>query len=171
MSVCSPLQGGYPSQVQGGTPSQVWLGGYPISSLGAVTQGTSLTRSGWGTPPALGWGIPLDLGQGTPPDLGWGTPPRPWMGYPPDLGQGNPPMIVSTWYVAGGMPLAFMQEDFLVTARHPKDGGRLYFQSVHTYGGGGTTSQVWVGGYPISGLSRGYPISGLGREVPHPRSR
>ena len=35
----------------------------------------------------------------------------------------------------------------MFTARHPKDGGRLYFQSVHTCGGGG--------GYYISGLGRG----------------
>ena len=37
---------------------------------------------------------------------------------------------------------------------HPKDDGRLYFQSVHTCGGGG---------YPISGPGRGrYPIPGPG---------
>ena len=46
---------------------------------------------------------------------------------------------------------------------------------------GGIPSQVWVGGYPISGLNGGgypisgldgggYPISGLGRGVPHLRS-
>ena len=98
--VCqSTLAGG------GGTPSQVWLGGYPM---------------GWGTPPDLrwstlpdlGWGTPPpDLGWGTPPpNLGWGTPPRPGTGYPP------PPSIASTCYgyAAGGMPLAFTQEDFLV---------------------------------------------------------
>ena len=46
---------------------------------------------------------------------------------------------------------------------HPKDDGRLYFHFVHTCRGGGTPSQVWVGGYPISGLGRGWG-------VPHPRS-
>ena len=61
---------------------------------------------------------------------------------------------------------------------HPKDDGRLYFQSVHTCGGGGgTPSQVWVGVYPISGLGRGvrHLRSGGVRHlrsggVPHPRS-
>ena len=28
---------------------------------------------------------------------------------------------------------------------------------------GGTPPQVWVGGYPVPGLGGGYPISGLGR--------
>ena len=73
---------------------------------------------------------------------------------------------------------------------HPKDDGRLYFQSVHTcrgvphlrsrypisgLGRGATPSQVGIGGYLISGLAR-YPISGLGGYpgqvlmvgVPHP---
>ena len=62
--------------------------------------------------------------MGYPPDLGWGTP-QPWMGYPrgpgmgypPNLGWDTPPPpgIGSTCYVAGGMPLAFTQEDFLVS--------------------------------------------------------
>ena len=53
---------------------------------------------------------------------------------------------------------------------HPKDDGRLYFQSVHTLGGG-TPYQV-RGGYPISGLGGGVPHlrSRLGWGVPHPRS-
>ena len=94
------------------------------------------SRPGWGTP--LGWGTlpparpglgtpppwdgvpPTNLGWGTPPPSrpGWGTPP-PWDGVPPTLGWGTPSptrqsSIASTCYAAGGMPLAFTQEDFLV---------------------------------------------------------
>ena len=39
-----------------------------------------------------------------------------------------------------------------ITARHPKDDGRLYFQSVHISGGGG--SQV-----PVSDLGGGSQVS------------
>ena len=113
-------QGGTPYQVWlGGTSSQVWPGGYPIPGLDWGYPGYPLlTRSGWGTLwPGLD-GIPPqtppdpsppDLGQGTPSDLGWGTP-RTWDGVP----HPPSPSIVSTSYVAGGMPLAFTQEDFLV---------------------------------------------------------
>ena len=34
----------------------------------------------------------------------------------------------------------------IITARHPKDDGRLYFQSVHISGGGGPRSQIFPGG-------------------------
>ena len=81
----------------------------------------------WGTPPDLRWGYPSRPGMGyTPPDLGWGNPPTPRpgtksppgpkTGYAPGPGTGYPPppSIASTWYAAGGMPLAFTQEDFLV---------------------------------------------------------
>ena len=40
---------------------------------------------------------------------------------------------------------------------------KVMFSLCPPFRGGGTPSQVWVGG--------GYPISGLGRGVPHPRSR
>ena len=50
----------------------------------------------------------------TPTDLGGGTqvwvPPRHGMGYPPT----RQISIASTCYMAGSMPLAFTQEDFLV---------------------------------------------------------
>ena len=46
---------------------------------------------------------------------------------------------------------------------HPKDDGRLYYQSVHTCGGGGTPSQVSVRGGTPSQVQVG--------GVPHPRSR
>ena len=92
--LCSTFGGG-----RGGTPSQVWLGGDTPSQvwLGGVPH----PRSTWGTPPDLGWGTSLDLGRGTPPELGWGNPPRQIS-------------VASTCYAAGGMPLAFTQEDFLV---------------------------------------------------------
>ena len=104
--------------------------------------GYPLTRSGWGTPqtwdgvppqtwdwvppwtwnqvppPDQGPGPPLDLGPGTPPDLGLGNPLDLGLGTPPtlDLGPGTPPptSTASTCYAAGGVPLAFTQEDFLV---------------------------------------------------------
>ena len=88
-------------------PSQVWMG-------------VPHPRSGW-------WGVL----QGTPPRTGWVPPPQPGLdGVPPPLrtGYGNPPpeldgvtpnsirqsSTASTCYSAGGMPLAFTQEDFLV---------------------------------------------------------
>ena len=108
----------------GGTPSQVWLGGpHPRSGLGGTPSQVGgvppLTRSGWGIPPDLEWGTPRPKlgyppGPGTgypppPPGPGTGYPPRPETGYPPpDLGY-PPPSTSSTWYMAGGMPLAFTQ--------------------------------------------------------------
>ena len=102
-----------PSQVwMGGTSSQVWTGVYPIL----------LTGVGWGTPsqvqtggtPSCWWGVP----QGTPIQDWIGYPPglrldgvppiQGWMGYPP-------PQSKAGCYVAGGVPLAFTQEDFLVS--------------------------------------------------------
>ena len=39
-----------------------------------------------------------------------------------------------------------MMQIILFTARHPKDDGRLYFQSVHiSRGGGGPRSQIFLG--------------------------
>ena len=123
----------------GGTPSQVWgvphpksgLGGYPIPGLvggvphlrsqgypgyppDQVWMGSPWTWDGvppktWDWVPPWTWDwvpIPPDLGPGTPLDLGPGTPwTWDWV---------LPPSIESTWYAAGGMPLAFTQEDFLV---------------------------------------------------------
>ena len=82
------LEGGTSSQVwTGGTPSQVWMGEYPIPGLD-------------------GGGYPRVPGLDRVP------PTQDWMGYPP------PPIrqsrIERTCYAAGGMPLAFTQEDFLV---------------------------------------------------------
>ena len=123
--------GGTPSQVWvGGTPSQVWLvGGTHLRSRGYPRNPPKPEMGyppdmGWGTPgPGTGtpqtwdgvpptpprhgtgspqtWGTPWDMGWGTPPDLRWGIPPKQIS-------------IASTCYTAGGMPLAFTQEDFLV---------------------------------------------------------
>ena len=116
----------------GGTPSQV-NGGVPQPSLddwGVIPGTLPQTWDGvppqtWhGVPPNLGCGIPWtwdrvpsrhgmgypwDLGWGTPLDMGWGTP-RTLDGVPPP----RQISIASTCYTAGGMPLAFTQEDFLV---------------------------------------------------------
>ena len=88
----------------GGTQSQVWSGGNPRSG-----QGGTHPRSGQWYPPMTrsGWGTPQDLGWGTPWTWDW-VPPRPGTGYPPSS------IARRTWYVVGNMPLAFMQEDFLV---------------------------------------------------------
>ena len=71
-------------------------GGYPIPSLG---RGVPHLRSGQGGYPISG------LGRGVPhPRSRWGGT------------HSTSPRIASTCYgyMAGGMPLAFMQEDFLV---------------------------------------------------------
>ena len=133
-----------PGLGRGGSPSQVWVGEYPISSrgvphprygwwggvpgeppdqvwmVGRGIQGTHLTRSGWwgggGYRPTRSgwWRVP-----GVPPNQVWmvrvGVPPNQvWMGggYPPPIRQSS---IASTCYVAGGLPLAFTQEDCLVS--------------------------------------------------------
>ena len=108
----SGLGGGTTSQVwAGGTPSQCWLGGYPIPGLGRG-EGVPHPRSGQG-----GTRVLPQTWNGVPPWTWDWVPPRPGMGYSPNLGRGIPPPtwdIASTCYAAGGMPLAFTQEDFLV---------------------------------------------------------
>ena len=121
----------------GGTPSQV--GGTPARSRWGTPQTWDGVPPvpGMGYPPDLGWGTPLDLGCGTPPDLGWGTPPDiRWgtpldlrWGTPLDLRWGTPPRqisIASTCYAAGGMPLAFTQEDFIVPILFQKREGYIF---------------------------------------------
>ena len=84
------------SRWEGGTPFQVWTGGTP-------------TITGWSTPP------PPSLG-GVPPHTitGWGTPTHTGWGKPPPPNPIRQSSIAGTCYTAGGMPLAFTQEDFLV---------------------------------------------------------
>ena len=97
-----PDGGGYPgqvqmripSQVQMGYPSQVQLGGYP----------SQVQR--WCTPhPKMGTPCP-EIGYPHRPDMGY---PHPEMEYP--LSRDG----MGTWYAEGGVPLAFTQENFLVS--------------------------------------------------------
>ena len=119
----------------GGTPARSWWwgvsqpgldgGGYPVLMVG----GSTPARSEWLGVPRVSPRPGLD-GGGTPSQVWmvggtWGNPPpsldgvpphHDWMGYPPPWLDEVPPStsIESTCYMAGGMPLAFMQEDFLV---------------------------------------------------------
>ena len=71
-------------------------------------------------PPSQTWdGVPTQTWDRVPPSpQTWnGVPPRHGTGYPPAHGTGYPPQTdqhSEHLYAAGGMPLAFMQEDFLV---------------------------------------------------------
>ena len=111
-------------------PDQVWMG-YPPDQ---VWMGYSPRTWDRVPPQDLGQGNPPRTWDGVPPDLGWGTPqtwdgvtsqtwdrvppaPRPGTGYhppPPDQVWIRQSSTASTCYVAGGVPLAFTQENFLV---------------------------------------------------------
>ena len=94
----------------GVTSSQVWGGGVP----GLGSRGVPHLRSR-GDPSQV-WGVP-HLRSGGVPHLRSGGVPHLRSGYPPPRWIS----IASSCYAAGGMPLAFTQEDFLVS---------LYFQSL-----------------------------------------
>ena len=107
----------------GGTPSQVWIGGTPSQVWTGM--GVPNHRSGWGVPrPRSGLGGEVfhpRSGQGGTPSqvwmggVPWGTPIQVWIvGVTPSPTPIRQSSIASTWYPAGGMPLAFTQEDFLV---------------------------------------------------------
>ena len=134
MSVCSHCGGG-------GTPSQVCPGGvpHPRSGRGYPISG----QGGWGTP--WTWdGVPPGPGMGYPPDLGRGTP-QTWDRVPPWTWDGVHPPQHSKHLICGRRYASCVHTGGLSCYRpHPKDDGRLYFQSVHT-------SQVRGGGYPIPG--------------------
>ena len=83
----------------GGSPSQVWTGGGNPSQV--QTGGTPSLVQTWGTP------LPWSRLDGVPPCPGLDGVPPP----PPIRRQISK---VSTCYTAGDVPLAFMQEDFLV---------------------------------------------------------
>ena len=103
------LNWGYPILLMGGTPSKISMGGeYPRVPPTQDWMGyPPLSRTGWATSPH--------------PDLGWGTPPvQDWM-YPLPPPVRRQISIESTCYVAGGMPLAFTQEDFLVQVSTTQD--------------------------------------------------
>ena len=121
-----PITGGYPGQVfmvEGylgypsarpghGTPSPPWDGVPPIIK---TWLGYPPPWDGLPPPPP-----PSRLNQGTPHHQDLARVPSAWDGVPPtpDVGWGTPPTrqssIASTCYAAGGMPLAFTHEDFLV---------------------------------------------------------
>ena len=99
-------EGGYPHPRSGWVvlpPSQVWTGGIPIPDLG---NGIAPSRVRMGGTPSQVMGYPPSWDGGT-------APPR----SGPKSGGGGFPnwySIACTWYTAGGMPLAFTQEDSLV---------------------------------------------------------
>ena len=121
-SLCSPFRGGIPSSWWEGVPcprsGQGWgvphpadrEGGYPFPGLNGGG-GYPIQLTGGIPFPGLDRGYPIQLTGGTPPGKEY---PPPHRGYPP---SGVPPYQSSTactFYAAGGVPLAFMQEDFLV---------------------------------------------------------
>ena len=87
------------------TPIPGQDGGYPIPDQDGVPP----TISRMGYHPMAGWGYSLSAGWGDPPSqvkTGGSTP--------------NWNSIACTCYAAGGMPLAFTQEDFLVLTAFEK---------------------------------------------------
>ena len=87
---------------QGVPPSQVRIEGTPIPGQ---DRGGTPSQVRIGVPPLAGWGYPLVSTMGVPPvqvpgQDRWSTP--------------NWNTIVCTCDAAGGMPLTFTQEDFLV---------------------------------------------------------
>ena len=116
--------GDLPSQAGEYLPSQVWTGGiptFPGRGGGLPTLARGYLDRGylpWPGGAYLGWGIPTLAGGGT--YLGWGGY-LPWQGG--TLWGGGVPTfpcrnsIACACYAAGGMPLAFTQEDFLVICK------------------------------------------------------
>ena len=115
-------------------------GGYPVQVLmvgegvppGQVLMVPPAIKTWLGYSPTLGWGTPSTIKTWLgypPPDLGWGTPPtiKTWLGYPPPPTHPlDSSSIASTCYAAGGMPLAFTQEDFLVLFEYSENFGHLH---------------------------------------------
>ena len=108
----------------GGYPIPGLDGGYPIPGLDQggyphLRSGREVSHSADGGYPHLrsGWGIPHSAYRGVPYSRSeWGYP-----SLPPSAGWGTPPVrrqisIASTCYTAGGVPLAFTQEDFLLNS-------------------------------------------------------
>ena len=98
---------GYPIQLTKGYPIPGPGRGYPIQLVGVPLPG-----SGRYPIPGLDGGTPSQVQAGGYPGV---PPPAP----PPGLDGVTPPpsgysSIASTYYAAGGMPLAFTQEEFLV---------------------------------------------------------
>ena len=100
----------------GGPWSPHWtLNGYP--SIGDCLQVPSpegnLTRSGWDISIGTGWGYPLRDWMELSPIWDWGYPLHQGLDVVWPL-SGDRGSKASSCYTAGSMPLAFMQEDFLV---------------------------------------------------------
>ena len=97
-----------------GTPSQVWVGGYPIPGLdGGGYPGYPPPGQVW---MVVGYPWPgLDGGVGT-----WGTP--------PPIRQSS---LANTCYSAGGLPLAFTQEDFLVSTNEEVKGNHYFMWTIY----------------------------------------
>ena len=120
-------------RLDGVPPVWDWMG-YPSSETGWLTlpprldRVPPLSKTGWLTPLSeTGWlTLPPRL-DGVPPPI------KDWMGYPLCQGLDGVPTVqawmgypiskASTCYVAGGVPLAFTHEDFLVS----------YFMNFITY--------------------------------------
>ena len=113
--VCSTFGGG------GVTPSKIWKGVPHPTMTGWGTPPPAMTGWGWiGYPPPWRDGVTPPTHHhdrmGYPPGQDWMgyTPGQDWMVYPPPTmtGWGTLPIrqsiIVSTCYMAGSMPLAFM---------------------------------------------------------------
>ena len=99
---------GYPSDW-----SQVPSGGTPVLGGGTRVPGRSTVVTGGRYLQARqNWGTPCHNWGNTPPTRHYRT------GVPCSEDWGTPPWRLntkeSTWYVVGGMPFAFKQEDFLV---------------------------------------------------------
>ena len=119
-------EGGYPVPGLGGEYPMPGLGGgYPITGLGG---GVPCPRSGEVHHPRSGsgvpWGAPLARSEwwGVPPPTtimtGWGTPTM--------TRWDTPPQLAGTCYAAGGMPLAFTREDFLVGEKYTSTRTKSY---------------------------------------------
>ena len=105
----------------------------PISGVPPSCQwGVTWSWDWMGVPPiGTGWGYPLPgMDVGTPIGTGWGKSHQDWIVGTPRTGWGTPTPIGTGWgypfpvrrqssrasncYAAGGVPVAFTQEDFLV---------------------------------------------------------
>ena len=114
------------STSQVGVPPSGWQAATPIQLMG----GSSIWLTGGGGTHLADRGIPHLANRGLPPSGWWGVPTsgldgsiphRDWMEYPTHqdwMGTPSPAPIrrqssrASTCYAAGGMPLAFKQENF-----------------------------------------------------------
>ena len=115
----TPRPGGGGQVRMGGYPSQVWMGEVPNPRCGRGRYPLPGLDGGGGVPhPVLDGGVQDWMGYPHPNHYWMGYPPpvQDWKGYPSPPPVGRQSTIASTCYAAGGMRLAFTQEDFLVIA-------------------------------------------------------